>query len=174
MQQGQPVAFCSRSLTEAETRYPQIDKELLAICFALNKFKNFVYGRKIVIKTDHKPLVSICSKDFHKVSSRLQRLKLKLLENNFEVEYLPGKLMFIADLLSRSFLKTGNKIEENVSYTIHTVDFDISLSDKKYSDIKSAVKSDPVLHQVLSFCEFGWPTKPKTVLDSEMTTYFKG
>lgn len=73
----------------------------------MNKFENFFYGRKIIIKTDH-----ICCKDFHKVSSRLQRLKLKLLEYNFEVVYLRGKLMFIADLLSRSSLK------------IHTVDFD--------------------------------------------------
>ncbi|KAF2897466.1 hypothetical protein ILUMI_08706 [Ignelater luminosus] len=100
LQNGQPVAFCSRSLTETEIRYPQIDKELLSICFTLNKFHNFVYGRKILVKTDHRPLVAVCNKDFYKVSSRLQRLKLKLIQYNFNIEYLPGRYMFIADLLS--------------------------------------------------------------------------
>lgn len=55
LQNGQPVAFCSRSLTETEVRYPQIDKELLSICFTLKKFHNFVYGRKLVVKNGSSP-----------------------------------------------------------------------------------------------------------------------
>lgn len=64
----------------------------MSICFALEKFDNFVYGKKILIKTDHRPLVSICNKDFYKVSGRLQRLKLKFLKYNYNVEIYPGNL----------------------------------------------------------------------------------
>jgi hypothetical protein len=44
LQQGQPVAFASRSLTETEVNYAQIEKELLAIVFGTERFENYVYG----------------------------------------------------------------------------------------------------------------------------------
>jgi len=51
-QKGQPVAFTSRALTETESRYAQIDKELLAVVFALDKFEQYTYGRPVIIKSD--------------------------------------------------------------------------------------------------------------------------
>ena len=63
MQGGQPVAYASRALTPAETRYAQIEKELLAIVFGCNHFGSHVYGRDIVhVEMDHKPLESIMLK----------------------------------------------------------------------------------------------------------------
>ena len=56
MQCEQPVAYASRALTVSETNYAQIEKELLAIVFAVQKFDSYVYGRKIVVESDHKPL----------------------------------------------------------------------------------------------------------------------
>ena len=62
MQNGQPVAYASRALTPAETRYAQIEKELLAIVFACERFDAYVYGRDLVnVETDHKPLKSLAS-----------------------------------------------------------------------------------------------------------------
>ena len=56
MQHGQPVAYASRALTSAETRYAQIEKELLAIVFAFVRFEAYIYGRDVVhVETDHKP-----------------------------------------------------------------------------------------------------------------------
>ena len=59
MQNGQPVAYASRSLTKTERNYAQIEKELLAIVFGTEKFNQYTYGRKVIVESDHKPLESI-------------------------------------------------------------------------------------------------------------------
>ena len=72
MQNGQPVVYASRALTAAETRYAQIEKELLAIVFACDRFDAYVYGRDLVIEeTDHKPLEAIFMKSLASVLQRL-------------------------------------------------------------------------------------------------------
>ena len=52
----QPIAFASRSLAPAEKNYSQIDKETLAIVFGVKHFHQYLFGGKICIKSDHKPL----------------------------------------------------------------------------------------------------------------------
>ena len=60
LQNGQPVAYASRALSAAETRYAQIKKELFAIVFACECFEPYVYGRDMIrVESDHKPLQSI-------------------------------------------------------------------------------------------------------------------
>ena len=59
MQQGRPVAFASRALAAAEHNYSQIEKEMLAICFACQKFHQYIYGKSIDVHSDHRPLESI-------------------------------------------------------------------------------------------------------------------
>ena len=59
LQDGKPVHYASRSLTDTESRYSNIERELLAVCWALEKFNHYVYGKEVIIKTDHKPLESI-------------------------------------------------------------------------------------------------------------------
>ena len=56
MQDGQPIAYESRSLTNAEQQYAQIEKEMLAIVFGTEKFEQYVYGRRVKVETDHKPI----------------------------------------------------------------------------------------------------------------------
>ena len=57
--QWKPVAFASRSLSENERRYAQIEKEALAITCACEKFSMYVLGKRFSIETDHKPLVPL-------------------------------------------------------------------------------------------------------------------
>ena len=54
-----PVAYASKSLTETETRYAQIENEALATTWACERFSNYILGKSICIETNHKPLVSL-------------------------------------------------------------------------------------------------------------------
>ena len=78
LQDEKPVAYVSRTLSETEARYAQIEKELLAIVFACERFHQYVYGRTVAIESDHKPLESIFRKPLHESPLRLQRMILKL------------------------------------------------------------------------------------------------
>lgn len=59
IQRGRPVAFASKSLTPTETRYANIERELLSVVFALEHFHCSVYGKPVTVISDHKPLESI-------------------------------------------------------------------------------------------------------------------
>ena len=53
-QRGQPIAFYSRKLTKAQRRYSTIEKELLSILEVLEEYRSLLWGREIILKTDHK------------------------------------------------------------------------------------------------------------------------
>ena len=59
LQEGQPLAFASRALTDTETRYAQIEKEMLAVVWSFEKFNQYTYGRKVNVVSDHKPQESL-------------------------------------------------------------------------------------------------------------------
>ncbi len=62
LQDGQPVAYASRSLRPAEVNYSQIEKETLAIVYATEKFHYYIYGLDITVHSDHAPLETIVKK----------------------------------------------------------------------------------------------------------------
>jgi len=62
LQDGKPVAYASRALTDPETCYAQIKKELLTVVFSFNRFHQYVYGKEVRVESDHKPLESITKK----------------------------------------------------------------------------------------------------------------
>lgn len=106
---GRPVAYTSRGLNKAETNYPTIEKELLAIVWSIKYFRPYLLGKHFKVITDHKPLVYLFSmKD---PSSRLTKFRLQLEEYNFTVEYVKGKDNAPADALSRIRL-TSNELKE--------------------------------------------------------------
>ena len=59
MQDGKPVCYASRSLSDTESRYSNIERELPAACWSLERFSHYVFGKQVVVKTDHKPLERI-------------------------------------------------------------------------------------------------------------------
>ena len=72
LQDGQPIAYASKSLTDAETRYANIQRELLAIVFACQWFNTYVLGRPFTVESDHKPLEMIHQKSLASAPPRLQ------------------------------------------------------------------------------------------------------
>lgn len=73
LQNGQPVAFASRTLSQTEQRYAQIEKECLAIVFGCKNFSQYITRRaKVTIESDHKPLQSIFKKSLLEAPCRLQ------------------------------------------------------------------------------------------------------
>lgn len=97
--QDLPVAFASRTMIDAETRYTTTEQEMLAVVWGIQQFRTYVWGQKFKIITDHQPLTWIFSvKD---PSSRLMRWRIKLEEYQYEVVYKKGKLNMNADALSR-------------------------------------------------------------------------
>lgn len=106
---GRPVAYASRSLNRAEKNYPTIEKELLAIVWAVKHFRPYLYGRKFKIQTDHKPLIYLFG--MRDPSSRLMKFRLIIEEYDFVLEYLKGKQNAAADALSRIEL-TSDELKE--------------------------------------------------------------
>ena len=103
LQEGQPVAFASRTLTPTERGYAQIEKECLAIVFSCERFNQYIFGREsISIQSDHKPLEAIFTKPLTAAPKRLQGMLLRLQKFNLKVGYKKGAEMFLADTLSRA------------------------------------------------------------------------
>lgn len=71
MQDGHPIAYASRALPVPEKNYVQVEKELLAIVFSVKHFHQNVYGVKVNVQSDHKPLETILRKPLGAAPSRL-------------------------------------------------------------------------------------------------------
>ena len=182
MQNGQPVAFASRSLSSAEINYCQIEKELLAVVFAMHRFDQYVYGRHVSIESDHQPLQILTKKPLKDVPRRLQRMLLELQRYDFTVTYKKGELLFIADTLSRAYLPehwpeydadervcqfSSEKEWEKICLTKETT----GLSDERIVQIQERTREDPTLKELQIVIKTGWPSEISTV-KPELKPYF--
>ena len=181
LQNEQPVAFASRALSRIEQNYAQIEKECLAMLFAAERFSQYLLGRNMVtIHTDHKPLVPIFSKSIFHAPKRLQRMILKLQKYNLVLKYCPGSQMYIADMLSRAYLKNQQfkeitlyqlfqlQQEEATLADIETINFAeyLRVSEATQQKIKKHTQSDAALQILLATVLAGWPQKREDVSPS--------
>ncbi|XP_040369382.1 uncharacterized protein LOC121051265 [Rosa chinensis] len=93
------IYYASRTLNDAQINYTTTEKELLAIIFALEKFRSYLLGTKVVVHTDHSALKYLLSKK--EAKPRLIRWILLLQEFDIEIKDKPGKENQVADHLSR-------------------------------------------------------------------------
>ncbi|PAA69616.1 hypothetical protein BOX15_Mlig032248g1 [Macrostomum lignano] len=120
VQSGHPVMFMSRALTQAETNYSNIEREALAIVWAVERARKMLLGKKFILQTDHEPLKFIlnpCKNLPKTVSARLTRWALRLSAYDYEIEYVPGKKMQDADALSRLSFENLDPETESVHQT---------------------------------------------------------
>lgn len=113
-----PVAYASRALNKAEKNYCTTEKELLAIVWAVKKFRPYLFGRKFLIYTDHRPLVYLFG--MNNPSSRLTKFRLILDEYDFEVRYIRGTENVTADALSRITVTSDELKSSNRSVHVMT------------------------------------------------------
>ncbi|KAK7110753.1 uncharacterized protein [Littorina saxatilis] len=93
-----PVAYQSKKLLGAESRYATVEKECLATVWGVQKFERYLYGRHFVLETDHQPLKCL---QRNPTNPRLLRWSLQLQPYSFTINYIPGKDNLGADYLSR-------------------------------------------------------------------------
>lgn len=148
-----PILFVSCTLTEREQKYSQLEKEALAIIFALKRFHRFLYGNKFTIITDHQPLKFILDprKNIPTLASaRIQRWAIILSSYNYTIQYKKGSQISHADALSR--MPVEGKIEEHVRA--------FSLIDElpiTYEEVAKCSTQDPLMCKVYNHVRNGWP-----------------
>ena len=81
MHEGKPIAYSSKSLTQTEVNYIQIKKEMYVIIFGCKRFRHYIYGRRVIVETDHKPLIPISKKPLHVAPPKIQRMLVQLYRN---------------------------------------------------------------------------------------------
>ena len=99
-----PIAYASRTLTKSVRNDAQIEKEALSIIFGLKKFHRYLYGRKFLLVTDHKPLTTLLGPKSGiptLAAARLQRWALLLAAYQYDIEYRSTAKHANADCLSR-------------------------------------------------------------------------
>ena len=143
LQDDRPVAYASRSLTTTE-HYAQIEKELLAVVFGMEKLDVYTYGRFVEIESDHKPLQSIMKKPLVEAPKRLQRMLLRLQRYLFDLQYKRG---------TRPRNQNSNEIE-----TICAVE-ESQFDDQMLERLKVETAQDKTLTIVAQLVSQGWPAE---------------
>ena len=163
------MCYASRSLTDSERNYAQIEKELLAILFGCRKFHQYLYSKPVLVESDHKPLEYLFRKPLTAAPPRLQRMMLALQKYDLHVTYKPGKKLFIADTLSRS-PGPDKSPETQDEFEVNTVK-SLPISEHKIEQFHTETQNDPVLQRLQETVNKGWPTE-KSSLDPLLAPYW--
>lgn len=176
------VAYASHSLSETERRYSQIEKEGLALVYAVKKFHRYLLGRRFTLVTDHKPLLNIFSPKngipVH-TANRLQRWALTLATYDFKIQYTSTTEFGNADVLSRLIESSRQEEEEFVIACIRTNDDSENMEENinvlpiTREMIKSASKQDHILQQVIKCIQNGWPDPLKHKYHPEVQKFYQ-
>ena len=127
------IAYASRTLTKSEQHYSVIQKECLAIVYALKQFRHYLLGRKFQLVTDHAPLQWLSAQ---KMEGMLCRWALAMQEFSFDISYRKGSLNGNADALSR-------RIDSGEVDTAAVTTTEVSLA-----EIRAAQQGDEVIGKI--------------------------
>ncbi|XP_038116866.1 uncharacterized protein K02A2.6-like [Culex quinquefasciatus] len=167
------IYHASRSLTPAESRYSQIEKEALGLVYAATKFHRMIYGRHFVLQTDHKPLLAIFGSKRGippYTANRLQRWALTMLLYDFRIEHISTDHFGHADILSRLI---NSHIKPDEDYVIASIEVETVICNVvcqsiehlpvSYHTIAAETSQDRTLQKVVEFVDKGWPSDAKSL-----------
>ena len=134
------VECASRSLTEVEKRYPQIDREALAIRWACERRYLYLTGSSFVIETDHQPLLPLFNNSHSRPPIRIEPWLLYVQQFDFELKYCPGSKN-AADYLSRHVIPlTESDTKVNPDAEAMQKDQEAKARMSAYADLKRRTK----------------------------------
>ncbi|KAJ1184493.1 hypothetical protein NDU88_001299 [Pleurodeles waltl] len=150
------VAFASKSLREAELKYSTIEREALACFWAINHFKFFLWGLPFLVRTDHKPLISLFTvKGKDHATPRIAKWIMGLEGFNFDMQYVPGKRNILADCLSRLPRKGGQgEADETLEPVLH-----VELLGITKEEWVTATNEDRTIQTLKDKIRDGWPER---------------
>ncbi|XP_062603216.1 uncharacterized protein K02A2.6-like [Saccostrea cucullata] len=172
LQDGKPVEYASRALTEAERKWAQIEKEALSVLYGLERFDQYTYGRKVFIHNDHKPLSAILRKPLGLAPKRLQDIMMRYFRYDVEFVFEKGVNLVIADTLSRAFLMTteGSVDERHRILSVSTLQ-ENDVPDVRIQEIKDMTAKDSEMQTLADTIANGWPDN-KRDLPTSVRHYF--
>ena len=91
MQAGKPIALPSKSPSECETRYANIERDMHAVVFGCERFDTYVYGTRFTVESGHKPLDMIILKNLDAAPHRLQRMLIRIQPYEFRFAIGPAR-----------------------------------------------------------------------------------
>lgn len=153
LQDGHPIAYASKALSLAQQAYPQIEKEALAIRFGCQKFHPFIFGKEVLVETDHKPLQSIFTKPLDRAPARLKRIILDVQPYGVTVKYKKGNDIPIPDALSRDV----NNLPEDENENELEVNLILPITVPWAKQIGEEINKSDKLKKLKLVIENGWP-----------------
>ncbi len=165
LQDGQPIAYASRTLSKTEKGYAQIEKEMLALVFAAERFDQYLFFKSVIFaKTDHKMLEMIFKKLILDAPKRLQRMRLRLQKYRLEVLNHPGKQMHISDALSR-VPPPETKDKSLFAVQLESIDCAtyLNVSDKRFQQVRRETQCERKLQILIDVLTNGWPSQKEEV-----------
>jgi len=166
-----PIAFASKSLSDAERKYSQIEKEGLSIVFGIKKFTQYLYGRRFSLETDHHPLLSIFGdkSDLPSlVANRLHRWSVFLSGFSYSIVYRNTNRHGNADALSRLPLPQNLPVDLLTDVEVKSLIEDKPVNSKM---VRLQTAKDPTLSKVVQCVQNRWPSQLNQV-PVEIRPYF--
>ena len=157
LQNGRPIAFASKSLSDCERHYANIEREMLAVVFGCERFHTYVYGKRFRIQSDHKPLEMIHLKNLAAAPQRLQRMLLRIQPYDIVIKYKPGKEVTLADSMSRQPCSNSESLEFDVQIS------HVQFSTRKLDELRQETRNGDKLQSLLKVIADGWPDRQRDV-----------
>ena len=167
LQDDRPTAYVSKSLTPSQQRYAPIEQEMLAAVYGCQRFHEYIYGKKVTIQSDLRPLEAIMKKPLQNTPPQLQIMLLSLQKYDVDLVYLAGKENILANTLSRAHLEeTADDIpEKELTAQVHIVYENPPATKSRLEEIKEQTAKDAALKKITKYIIEGWPNSKENIVN---------